>query len=174
MVRPSLALRSLVPAALALGLLAAAPLHAQVPAAESSTAGRAARELAHYELRMDRVRAAFRANQLMAQAVDADPALRDRLSASADAGQEVSLDALASRLSDEPQLAAALHTAGISAREHALLTLALMQASLAFAMQEQNPRAVLPEEVNPKNVAFIRSHQTELKQLAGADRATRR
>ena len=83
------------------------------------------------------------------------------------------LDRLARDLQTEidkiPLMSSSLKQAGISARDYAKFTMAMMQASFALMAKQMSAKAgkpfQAPEGVNPANITFVEQHQAELKKM---------
>lgn len=73
----------------------------------------------------------------------------------------------AAELEREPRIAAALRKGGISAREFATFTFAMVAAGFAAGLQKAGMLKELPKEVNAENVKFILEHEAELEKLMG-------
>jgi len=75
------------------------------------------------------------------------------------------LDDMEKAVRREPLLSGALAKAGMSPREFAKFTFAMVGASFAAGMQKSGMLKELPKEVNADNVKFIIEHEAELQKL---------
>lgn len=75
-----------------------------------------------------------------------------------------SLDAMARRIESVPVARNVLRSAGISAREYTVLSLAVLQASMTDAMMQQYPDMKEPD-INHANVVFMREHRARVQEL---------
>ncbi|NNF58908.1 MAG: hypothetical protein HKN04_11785 [Rhodothermaceae bacterium] len=122
--------------------------------------------LTTYRLDMDKLERWERAVEHLQQLSDAHPELEDTWR-NRDA-DSASFDELIALIEDEPLARQALDDAGTSPREYVLTTLALVHAMTARAAEDLGEFAqgiVVPEEVNPENVTFVREHDTEIQRL---------
>lgn len=81
-------------------------------------------------------------------------------------GNANTIDEMVARINSMPQATAALAKAGLSAREFAKCTLALVQAAMikSFSQGKVDP-SKLPPGINPANIKFVEEHQQELAEL---------
>jgi hypothetical protein len=126
-------------------------------------------DVSTYELTMDRVDRYFAASQNVMQAVDAmSPAERATLRGEdGGASGSESLDQMAQRIESNRAMRGAIEEAGLSAREYAVLTLAITSSMMLQAMTALQPNAdpdslARAANVNPQNVAFMREHAEEI------------
>jgi len=75
------------------------------------------------------------------------------------------LDDMEKAVRREPLLSGALAKAGMSPREFAKFTFAMVSASFAAGMQKSGMLKELPKDVNAENVKFIIEHEAELQKL---------
>jgi hypothetical protein len=75
------------------------------------------------------------------------------------------LDDMEKAVRREPLLNGALAKAGMSPREFAKFTFAMVAASFAAGMQKSGMLKELPKDVNADNVKFIIEHEAELQKL---------
>ena len=128
--------------------------------------------IAAYRLDMDVVRRWQAATDAMQKAVEADPALAARLE-QLDGNEDESdrengalkLSAYAARIAAVPEAKRAIEQAGLDAEEYALVTMTLMQASMAYALLQASPNTPIPNGVNKANVEFVREHHAELEAM---------
>jgi hypothetical protein len=151
---------------LALGLLlAAAPLLAPGAAAQTAqgtAAARDAAELAAYRMTEEGLAKFAAATRSLAVASRSAEAIGD-----VTAGREDLVTAMAEAFEARPPLREAIVGAGMTSREYALFTMALIQASLGVAIVEANPAAIdhLPADVSKENVRFVQAHRAALDAL---------
>jgi hypothetical protein len=82
-----------------------------------------------------------------------------------------SLDEIAAEIERVPQMRKAIEDAGLSAREYAVVSLALMQASAANMLVQQGakPDSIAREiGTHPDNVRFAKEHEAEVARLQRA------
>ena len=84
-----------------------------------------------------------------------------------DSGKSDDIDGMARKIDSQPQLAAAIREAGLSSREFAVMTLALMQSGMAASVMKMRPKddpdsLARAMKANPTNVRFYREHEAEL------------
>jgi len=80
-------------------------------------------------------------------------------------GNGESLAAMEAGIKKLPPLANALQKNGISPREYATFTLALLQAGMAAAFKKSGQLKTLPPGVNAENVQFVLDHEAEIQRL---------
>ncbi len=86
--------------------------------------------------------------------------------------EDLSLGQIAARMEAIPQVAAALKTVGLTAREVATMQLAFFQAGFAASMLESGTIKEIPKEVNADNVKFLQANKAEITKLTAlADRS---
>ena len=119
-----------------------------------ATAAADMKELASYRLTMDLVNRVARATSAMA------PAMKDAPDLFSD---EQSLGDMEKVVKQVPAMVDALGKENITPREYAKFTLAMIQASLAAALQKGG--SPLPESVAPENVKFVIDHEAEIQKI---------
>lgn len=136
------------------------------PVAEASSADADLRDVAKYELTMDKIDKYVAATRNMALAVkDLTPEQREKLMGSGDAN---SLDDYAAQIEREPMARDAIRRAGLSSREFATLTMAYLQAGMADAVLQMRPDIKNADSIaremkaNPANVRFVRANKAAL------------
>lgn len=140
---------------------------AAAPSAAASTGDDLA-DVSAYELTMDRIDRYFAAQRALAVRIkDMSPAEREAFDVASDA--DASLDDMARHYESSPTMVAALDEAGMSAREFALSTMAIVQSGMAAAVLQMRPEAnqdslMREMKVNPANVRFIRENEAVLQQ----------
>lgn len=144
------------------------------PAAGTATAdapagtGDDVADIAAYELTMDKVDRLFAAQRNIALAMNDMPqAERDALEG-ADLS-EASLEEFGERLESIPAVEDALEDAGISGREYATATMAMVSAGMAASVLQMRPdddADSLAREMNANmdNIRFIQEHEAEITQ----------
>lgn len=83
-----------------------------------------------------------------------------------DADEQQSLAGMADALESQPRFAAAIRSAGLTAREFAKIQLSLFQALFAHGFMKSGKVKELPKEVPEENVEFVRAHEAELTAMA--------
>jgi hypothetical protein len=129
-------------------------------------------EVSDYELTMDKVDRLLQAQINLARAASRmTPAEIEALEAEAEAEAEdsdnPSLDDMAANLERHPAAKKAVEDAGISAREYATASLALMQAGMAMSVLSMRPNdnqdsLIREMQANPDNVRFLRENMAEI------------
>ena len=69
------------------------------------------------------------------------------------------------RLKKSPELTSALRSAGLSARDYAKMTFALIGAAFAHGMLKSGTIKELPKEVNAANVKFVADNEQAIAEL---------
>jgi len=126
--------------------------------------------LASYTLTMDTLNKVEHVYGDLAAAIKADPTLESKMDA-LEGNANDSLADMARRYQSVAPFDAALRKEGLTAREYATFSMALLQAGMAAAAQKMG--AKLPEGVNPANVKFVQDHEADLKKMqsmGGSDR----
>jgi len=80
-------------------------------------------------------------------------------------GNGESLAAMEAGIKKLTPLANALQNNGISAREYATFTLAMLQAAMAAGLKKSGQLKTLPAGVNAENVQFVLDHEAEIQRL---------
>ena len=142
---------------------------AKVPDVAGGGAGDAeVRELSRYQLTMAKIRQLAAAQENMERFAQQHPELaRGADTASSDLS-DLSLDDIEAQVERFPAGRKAVEDAGLSAREYALITVALFQASLGQILVQQgaNPDSVAREGgIHPSNLRFVKEHEAELAKL---------
>ncbi len=145
------------------------------PAASTPAAAQAEGDLADvasYKLTMDKVDRLFAAQRAMAVRAQAlSPAERAALDSAGanDDSDDQSLDGIAAKIERTPPMAAAVREAGLSPREFATITMAMLQSAMAGGVLQMRPKdnadsLVREMKANMDNVRFMREHEAEIKQ----------
>jgi hypothetical protein len=126
------------------------------------------KELASYTLTMDALNKVDAANKAMIAAIKKDPSLKPKDDDDS-AGDAKTLGDMEKKINGMPVMASALKQAGMSARDYAKFTMAMMQASFALMAKQMSVKAGKPFQppagVNPANITFVEQHQAELKKI---------
>ncbi|HEX6039602.1 hypothetical protein [Longimicrobium sp.] len=112
-----------------------------------------------YNLSMDRVRQLVRAGQNLAELQRRRPDLADSVRM-----QAFDPNAIYEKVNSIPDVRNAVAQAGMSPREYATATAALMQAVMVRQMRAQGMRPQV--QVNEANVEFVDEHWSEIMQIA--------
>jgi hypothetical protein len=118
--------------------------------------------LANYTLTVDTLNKVERVYRDLAAAMKADPSIESKMDA-LEGNANDSLADMARRYQSVAPFDAALGKEGMTPREYATFTMALMQAGMASAAQKMG--ATLPEGVNPANVKFVEDHKADLEKM---------
>lgn len=125
------------------------------------------KELASYTLTMDALNKVDAANKAMIAAIQKNPALKPKDDDST--GDAKTLGDMERKIDGIPVMASSLKQAGISARDYAKFTMAMMQASFALMAKQMSAKSGKPFQtpagVNPANITFVEQHQAELKKM---------
>src|SRR5687767_1979594 len=136
------------------------------PAASATpSADRDMRELADYELSMDAVTKWAAANKSLAELAEKRPELEEQGTTNSD---NASLDDMVKRVESIPEMRAAIEKEGLSAREYALVSLAVMQSAVAQMALAQGVSAdsiARQAGINKKNLTFYQEHKAELERI---------
>lgn len=147
------------------------------PASSASAMTQAQKEDLHdairgYQLTEDNVDKVIAATQKMHALEKSNPQLAAAMQREHGAGDAKSVDEVASRMDAMPPVKAILSSAGISARDYVLTTFTLMEAGAAYQIQKAGklpPNSELAKDVSPANLAYIGSHQAQLRALEKSD-----
>jgi hypothetical protein len=141
--------------------------------------GRAAEKLdeftqavARYELKLPKLEAYGAVMAGVAAWAEANPAKADALRARAPKGPSSFKQAIA-QIEAEPAIAEQLKKHQLSARDFALIPMAVLQAQIA-ALGEAQGRTFPADRINPQNTALVRAHEArvgEILKKVTADRA---
>jgi hypothetical protein len=163
-------LESRLPRIAVLALFVAFAAAALGPPSQAATGGDAdLRELSRYQLTLTEVRkyAAANANLAKHPKVAED---EDAEGDSEDDTNDESLDGMAARIGKIPEARKAIESAGLTVRQYAVITMALIQASMAqFAVDSGADPAKVARDagVNPANIKFVKEHKAELQKMQG-------
>ncbi|HEX6573406.1 MAG TPA: hypothetical protein VF042_00425 [Gemmatimonadaceae bacterium] len=143
-----------------------APLAAtdSLPSAPVSSSAEDKAALASYTLDMEKINklSAFMANAASYRKSHPGEDLEVSLDATDD------LDTSIQKIESNTAAKQLLTESGLTAREYVLLVSAYLGAGMTVTMLDTNPNAKIPDNVNPKNVEFIRTHKAELDQMKKA------
>jgi hypothetical protein len=114
--------------------------------------------LENYQLSMDGLRKLVRAGQNLGELQARRPELRDSMRLEA-----FDPNAIYDKLNGIPDVREAIGRAGMSPREYATATAALMQAAMVRQMRAQGMTP--PVQVNEANVRFVDEHWGEIQQM---------
>lgn len=133
--------------------------------AHSADDDRAVAELKSYRLTMDKVDKYYAAQRNLAQKAKT-MSREEREQIEADASDE-NIDEWAASLERIAPVREAVRGAGLSVKEFAMITMALMQANMAAGVLEMRPndnQDSLAREMNANmdNIRFVRQHRAEL------------
>lgn len=92
-------------------------------------------------------------------------------SAGSDGDNPESISEMARRMDASPELSAALRSAGLTSREYATATFALLQAGLAHGLMKTGKVNQPPDGVSKHNLDFMREHEAEIEALSAVSRA---
>ena len=99
---------------------------------------------------------------------------RDRASGD-DHKNDATLADMEAAMKKEPIVMRALAREGLTPRDYALCTMALLQASMVEGFsQGKLDMAKLPAGVNPENIKFVREHKAELEALQESMKKTKK
>ena len=161
--------RHLAPVLVLGALLATAPSGAlaQRTAARSQTAKSAdQREMENFHLTKAKMDKWLAAQWAIVKLAQEHPELAsERRGNDDDDGSDQSLDAMAARIDKVPELRRELQRVGITAREYSLTTLAIFQASFAYAMKKQGMIKEIPADVPAAHVALVAQYEQEMTKL---------
>jgi hypothetical protein len=123
--------------------------------------------LANYQLTMEGLRKLVRAGQNLGALQARRPELRDSMRLEA-----FDPNAIYEKLNSIPDVRDAIGKAGMTPREYATATAALMQAAMARQMRAQGMTP--PGQVNENNVKFVEDNWAEIQQMMQAAAAQAR
>jgi hypothetical protein len=127
-------------------------------------------DVTNYRLSMDKIDKYIAAQRNMAAKMKSmSPAEREAVKARNENrnDQNASLDDIARSIEREPVMNDAVRSAGLSAREFALITISMMQSAMASSVLQMRPKdnqdsLVREMKVNPDNIKFYREHEAEI------------
>ena len=122
-------------------------------------------ELDSYELRMDRIRAWYSIMREVQASMDGN----ERVDFITARSLEVPISSLEDEVVSHPLLAQPLQESGMSARDFALVTVALAVGHAALYMEDSLGPGELPANVSPRLINFFRMHRSELDSLVQGD-----
>jgi hypothetical protein len=140
-----------------------------VPQSQAATGDADLRELSRYQLTLAEVRKYAAANANLAK----HPKVAEDEDAEGDSDEDTSdesLDGMAARIGKIPEARKAIESAGLTVRQYAVITMALIQASMAqFAVDSGADPAKVARDagVNPANMKFVKEHKAELQKMQG-------
>ena len=178
---PALARAALFPALSSLLVLAACekkgPAATDTAAATTATASPSnasgdadLADVTSYRLSMDKIDKYIAAQRNMAAKMKSmTPAERAAVKARNENSNDpnASLDDMARNIEREPVMNDAIRSAGLSAREFALVTISMMQTAMASSVLQMRPKdnqdsLVREMKANPDNIKFYREHEAEI------------
>lgn len=148
------------------GDAAVSDVSADVPDAAAGSVDADQREISRYQLTAADLRKLARAHENMKRIAQQQPTAAERDENVADAAE--SLDGIEAEIERTPQFRKAVEDAGLRAREYAVMSFALMQASVADLLVKQgaNPDSIARElGIHPANLRFVREHEAEIARL---------
>ena len=130
-------------------------------------------DVQNYKLSMDKIDKYIAAQRaLTAKMKSMSQAERDAIEARNEArneggGSNASLDDMARNIEREPMMNNAIRSAGLSAREFALITISMMQTAMASSVLQMRPKdnqdsLIREMKANPDNIKFYREHEAEI------------
>ncbi|MGB9029419.1 MAG: hypothetical protein WCC27_04785 [Acidobacteriaceae bacterium] len=122
-------------------------------------------EVRKYTLTMPKIQNLVAATDAINKMVAADPSLKQKMDAGADTDK--TLDQKVRNIDTNfPQVAAVLHSHGLSTREYLLVTLAFINDVSFVAMKKQGMiKDYPPNSVTPENAAFVEANYDKLQQI---------
>ena len=126
-------------------------------------------DITSYKLSMDKIDKYFEAQRNIGARVKAmSPAEREAMKEN-DNSANASLDDMARNMDRHPALKSAIEDAGLSTREYATLTMAMVQAGMAASILQMRPndnQDSLAREMKAsmENIRFMREHEAEITQ----------
>jgi hypothetical protein len=89
-----------------------------------------------------------------------------------DEGPTNTLSDMERKVNSIPYMSAALKQEGVSARDYAKFTMAMVQASFALGAKQMTEKMgkpfTLPEGMNAANLKFVQEHEAEIKKMEAA------
>ena len=153
--------------ALALSACAGQDAPADTAAAPAAATAAAAASTGDFELDMAKVDRFVAATRQLAAAERADSTLDSAMNASTE-----DTAAYIARLESTPALREAITRGGMTTREYAQTSEALVATLMALGAQEAGLLKDLPAELAPQHLDFVRAHRAELeRKLQAADAA---
>ena len=122
------------------------------------------RELSRYTLTLTDIRKYAAANANLAK----QPKAEQEEDEAEDEDDDESLNAMTAKIERMPAARKAIESAGLTARQYAVITMALIQASMAqFAVEQGADPAKVARDasVNPANIRFVKENKAELEKL---------
>ena len=113
-----------------------------------------------YELSMPKLRQLVQGGRNLAALQARRPELRDSMRISS-----MDPNAIYERLNSVPDAREAVASAGLSPREYAVATAALLQAAMVYQMQKAGRELPAQAQVNEANVRFVGEHWEEIQTL---------
>ena len=133
------------------------------------------KDIGKYKLSMDKIDKYIQAQRNLGIAMSKmSPAEREAAeaeseaeNANAEANNDPSIDGMTARIEKSKMMNDAIRDAGLSAREYTVITFAMMQASMALAIQKMRPNdnadsLAREMKTNPDNVKFFRENEAEI------------
>lgn len=149
---------------------AATEASSAAPAGSSQSADEQLAELGEYRLSMDKFDKYIAAQRnIMLKAKDLSPAEKEAMKARNEArdNSNASLDDMVRNVESDPMYNAAVREAGLSAREFALVGMAIMQSGMAAGVAKMRPNdnqdsLIRAMKASPANVKFLLDNEAEL------------
>jgi hypothetical protein len=139
---------------------------ADAPDAAAGSVDDDQREISRHQLTTADLRKLTRAHENMKRLVQQQRAAPESEEEFAPGAE--SLSDIAAEIERTPQMRKAVEDAGLTARQYALMSFALMQASVADLLVKQGakPDSVASElGIHPANLRFVREHEAEIARL---------
>jgi cell fate (sporulation/competence/biofilm development) regulator YmcA (YheA/YmcA/DUF963 family) len=127
-------------------------------------------DVTSYKLSMDKIDKYIAAQRaLTAKMKSMSQAERDAVKARNEGrdNSNASIDDMARNIESEPVMNDAIRSAGLSAREFALITMSMMQSAMAASVLKMRPNdnqdsLIREMKANPDNIKFYREHEAEI------------
>ena len=127
-------------------------------------------DVTSYKLSMDKIDKYIAAQPaLTAKMKSMSQAERDAVKARNEGrdNSNASIDDMARNIESEPVMNDAIRSAGLSAREFALITMSMMQSAMAASVLKMRPNdnqdsLIREMKANPDNIKFYREHEAEI------------